>query len=109
MAKKASKHEEGRYSLRGDHWYTNGEWTFYSVLSGTGKSVVGTCSIRSGGGWICTLDVFGTEDNGIQDVRRRVGYAKGYGATPQEALDEADRKSLEGITSAAEAAQMELN
>ena len=100
MEKKASRHEESAYQLTGKGWYVDGDWTSYDVtLNGsnaTGRTVVGIVSKRSGGGWICTLPVFAMEDNGIAGVRRRVGYVKGRGATPQDALAEADRLSLMG-------------
>jgi GTP cyclohydrolase III len=63
-----------------------------------GKSVIGIVSRRSGGGWIATIPVFGVRDNGITDTRIKIGTAIGRGQTPAEALEEADRRALEGIT-----------
>ena len=96
MAKKASRHEEERFILKGSGVYSHGDWTNYEIFPADGKIAVGTCHIRNGGGWLCTLPVFATEDNGIADVRKKVGYVKGRGDTPQEALAEADRLSLMG-------------
>ena len=97
MASKAARHEESRFVLKGGGGaLMSGFWTHYEVFPADGKMAVGMCSQRSGGGWLCTLPVFEMQDNGITDVRRKVGHVKGRGATPQEALAEADRLALMG-------------
>ncbi len=92
------KGEGHRYRLAGCGPYVEGEWSFFDVKAEDGKQVVGCVTKRSGGGWIATLPVFGTEDNGIRDVRVKVGTAYGRGSTPQEALEDADRRAEQGIT-----------
>jgi hypothetical protein len=95
---KASRHEEPRYQLRPAGSYVAGEWDSYDIMTMDGKSVIGIVSKRSGGGWVATIPVFGVRDNGVVDVRVKIGTAIGRGQTPAEALEEADRRSLEGIT-----------
>ncbi len=98
MPSKAAKHESDRYILRGNGGYVDGDWTFYDIQTPDGKMAVGIVSKRSGGGWVATIPVFGVRDNGITDVWVKIGTAIGRGQTPAEALEEADRRSLEGIT-----------
>lgn len=98
MATKAAKFEESRYQLRGNGGYVDGDWTYYDIRAPDGKMVVGVVSKRSGGGWVATIPVFGVRDNGIQDTRVKIGTAIGRGETPAAALEEADRRALEGIT-----------
>jgi hypothetical protein len=98
MAKKASRHEEDRYRLKGAGGYVEGEWSFYDIYTSDGRAVVGIVSQRSGGGWIATIPVFGVKDNGIADVLVKVGVAYGRGETPAEAVSNADRRALEGVT-----------
>jgi hypothetical protein len=99
---KAAKHEESKYELLPIGAYIDGDWTHYAIMPIGGKIAVGGVLRRSGGGWIATLPIFAMEDNGIQDVRKKVGYAHGRGETPAEALQEADRRALQGITGAEE-------
>jgi hypothetical protein len=96
MSKKRS--EQSNYRLVGSGPYVEGDWNFYDIKTVDGKTVVGIVSKRSGGGWIATLPVFGQEDNGLRDVRVKVGTAFGRGQTPAEALEEADKRALQGIT-----------
>ena len=92
------KFEAARYQLAGLGPFVDGDWSHYDIVPTDGRSVVGMVSRRSGGGWIATLPVFGKEDNGIALVNRRVGTAYGRGQTPAEALEEADRRAIQGVT-----------
>jgi hypothetical protein len=92
------KTEATRYQLRAHGSYVDGDWDSYDIKVADGTSVVGLVSRRSGGGWVATIPVFGVRDNGIIDTRVKIGTAIGRGQTPAEALEEADRRSLEGIT-----------
>jgi hypothetical protein len=99
MSKKRS--EQSNYRLVGCGPYVEGDWSFYEVVldgsNSTGRTVVGIVSKRSGGGWIATLPVFGQEGNGLRDVRVKVGTALGRGQTPAEALEEADKRAVQGF------------
>jgi hypothetical protein len=88
---KASSHETSRYELKGGGAYVANDWSHYDIV-GDGKTVVGSVSQRSGGGWVATLPIKDPETN------RKIGVAYGRGETPDDALREADRKALEGIT-----------
>jgi hypothetical protein len=78
-----TKPETSAYKLKGSGQFVDGEWSHYDILSTEGKTPVGACTQRSGGGWVCTLPI---RD---QETRRKIGVAYGRGTTPESALADA--------------------
>ena len=87
-----TKPETAAYKLRGSGQFVDGDWSHYEILPTEGKTAVGACTQRSGGGWVCTLPVYGFVD----DTRRKIGVAYGRGATAEDALQSCERSMAAG-------------
>ena len=85
-----TKPETAAYKLRGSGQFVDGDWSHYEILPTEGKTAVGACTQRSGGGWVCTLPIHDEE------TRRKIGVAYGRGATAEDALQSCERSMAAG-------------
>lgn len=88
----AKQSEPERYTLVARGHCVEGEWSHYTIRLAEHKTDVGTVTKRGGGGWVATLPVIDPT------TYRKTGNAFGRGPTPEDALAEADRRALQGIT-----------